>query len=292
MYGIGATKAGTSWLHDYLVSHPEVATPPRKELHYFDGVSDEVGLYTPASLRALIEAEMAELRDRMKNADDVKTAAIKFRLSRLRRLATIYQDDAYAPEVYRAYMQSEIDRTGAKLVTDITPAYGLLSGKWLARMATLAPVTRFVYVLRDPVDRLWSNIRMTVLGETKSEGDFAARCCAAVDTLLQGKRRAMLRRSNYAQTLEQLEQSVPLAQRCTLFFETMFSQDAMDELCAFLGLCAHPAQVLRPAHVGVSMKLDETRRAGLSQLLAPQYAAVEARFGALPDRWQQNMTKV
>ncbi|NIJ43343.1 hypothetical protein FHS78_003657 [Parvibaculum indicum] len=35
--GVGAQKAGTSWLHDYLERRPEVFMPsPWKELHYFD----------------------------------------------------------------------------------------------------------------------------------------------------------------------------------------------------------------------------------------------------------------
>jgi hypothetical protein len=34
--GIGAQKAGTSWLWENLRRHPEVFVPERKELHYFD----------------------------------------------------------------------------------------------------------------------------------------------------------------------------------------------------------------------------------------------------------------
>lgn len=34
--GIGAQKAGTTWLHDNLRCHPELFLPARKELHYFD----------------------------------------------------------------------------------------------------------------------------------------------------------------------------------------------------------------------------------------------------------------
>lgn len=34
--GIGAQKAGTTWLHEQLRAHPGIHLPPRKELHYFD----------------------------------------------------------------------------------------------------------------------------------------------------------------------------------------------------------------------------------------------------------------
>ncbi|MGD1948605.1 MAG: hypothetical protein ACFB14_03045 [Leptolyngbyaceae cyanobacterium] len=34
--GIGAQKAGTTWLWSILKTHPDVWIPPKKELHYFD----------------------------------------------------------------------------------------------------------------------------------------------------------------------------------------------------------------------------------------------------------------
>ena len=32
---VGAQKSGTTWLHDYLSSHPEVADAPLKEMNFF-----------------------------------------------------------------------------------------------------------------------------------------------------------------------------------------------------------------------------------------------------------------
>ena len=34
--GLGAQKTGTSWLWEYLQSHPEVGASPIKEMHFFD----------------------------------------------------------------------------------------------------------------------------------------------------------------------------------------------------------------------------------------------------------------
>lgn len=36
LFGIGAPKAGTSWLHRYLSGHPDCHFPAQKESHYFD----------------------------------------------------------------------------------------------------------------------------------------------------------------------------------------------------------------------------------------------------------------
>lgn len=42
--GVGVPKAGTTWIHDVLQTHPEVLMASRKEVHYFDGINFERGL--------------------------------------------------------------------------------------------------------------------------------------------------------------------------------------------------------------------------------------------------------
>ena len=39
--GIGAQKAGTTWLWENLRRHPEIFVPDKKELHYFDNKFDQ-----------------------------------------------------------------------------------------------------------------------------------------------------------------------------------------------------------------------------------------------------------
>ena len=34
--GVGAQKAGTSWLFDYLAGDPAIFAPPLKEMHFFN----------------------------------------------------------------------------------------------------------------------------------------------------------------------------------------------------------------------------------------------------------------
>jgi len=39
--GIGASKSGTTWVHDGLDKHPEIFVPPRKEIHFFSSHFDK-----------------------------------------------------------------------------------------------------------------------------------------------------------------------------------------------------------------------------------------------------------
>ncbi len=45
---------------------------------------------------------------------------------------------------------------------DMTPAYCLLTAEAFEAMRRMHPRTQFFFVMRDPVDRLWSAIRMNI----------------------------------------------------------------------------------------------------------------------------------
>lgn len=47
--GIGAQKAGTTWLHKHLSEHPEVNFPAGKEVHYWNRYRNKVDIPTYAS---------------------------------------------------------------------------------------------------------------------------------------------------------------------------------------------------------------------------------------------------
>ena len=59
VYGVGATKAGTSWLYRYLHDHPDCAMPAVKEAHYWDTFDPEACAKQVAAFRV----RLRELRD-------------------------------------------------------------------------------------------------------------------------------------------------------------------------------------------------------------------------------------
>lgn len=286
MYGVGAVKAGTSWLYSYLEGHPECAMPPFKELRYFYIL--ESG-YFDGQIK-LTRNLVQELKQRLEDGKAKDVQAVKLRLNKTRHWLKVLQLRTEAPEAYAEYMMDEA--RGAKLTADITPEYSMMPVSRLKQMAELVAQTRFVYILRDPVDRLWSNIRMNARRKTDNAELMRGYALAEVDEVLNGKPNEAYDRSDYAQGLRSLEQAVPNEARKVLFYENLFSDDAIRELCSFLGLSNHPAPLKKRIHEGIPVKLDVARRNGLQNLLAPQYRAVEKRFQSLPARWQDNMARV
>lgn len=280
LYGIGATKAGTSWLHAWLSGHPEVHLWMHKELHYFDAIHEGRVMQQIDA----ICARRATLRARMKAAGDPR---------RMAELATrVAEIDRYLGLIgpgridARAYLDFLCEgRGGAHVVGDLTPAYALLPVERLRYMAAISPVTRFVYLMRDPVERLWSNLRAMAAVRGGDAAAVADRARALFDRWAAGEERAVDARSDYAGALRRLFAAVPEPARFVAFHEELFTGATAARLCAFLGIAARkPTGPV--VNRGPDVPLDLGRRAIAADRLARQYDEVKSLIGRLPDRWQ------
>ncbi len=272
MYGVGATKAGTSWLYRYLDTHPDCAMPIPKELHYFDRAEG----FFKRDLAALYQARADKLNP---NAP----RAIAFR-----RYILMLRDQAANDVTYKDYVR---DVAGpAPLFGDITPSYALVSTDMLRRMTEVAPVTKFVYLMRDPVARLWSNIRMQASIKAERKGGDAERFATEIARdYLDDRSKSVAARSDYVGALKRLGAAVPAGDVFVEFYERLFSNDTITRLCAFLGIRDVPGDFGKMVHQGTSMTLAPDLGAALRAKLAPQYAGVAERFNDLPDAWQAKM---
>lgn len=275
LFGLGAPKAGTSWLHGYLAGHPDVYVPPLKEMHFFNAVDD-------GPERRLLK--LAEKRAATAKRLSAKGKA-KVSLTALDDVSQLIADGTDA--AYLDYMQSR--RGECKVSADITPAYGLLSVERLKSMQAMAD-SRFIYLMRDPVARLWSNIRMNAVRKIRAAGKGSVKreCKSIFEKALSGKLSALQARSNYATVLGKISQLDP-ARVLIAFYEELFTNETVQRICDFLEIAMKPADFeLRVNEGRAAIPLVATDRARAAAYLKPQYVAVQAHMGRLPEGWKQN----
>ncbi|MFQ5530695.1 MAG: sulfotransferase, partial [Gemmatimonadota bacterium] len=116
--GIGAMRAGTSWLAEHLAKHPEISMP-RKEIHFFNRRFD----------RQLIPLLPRSVEARMR---------------------------------YRARFVGA--GLSGRLTGEFTPAYALLDPDRIATVHEWMPRARLLFIMRDPVDRAWSQAKHDYAG--------------------------------------------------------------------------------------------------------------------------------
>ncbi|MEM9255388.1 MAG: sulfotransferase [Pseudomonadota bacterium] len=143
--GIGAQKAGTTWLMHNLAQHPDVWTPFVKELHYFDVLH----LHFPtANLLRHFRQTIGRLRSQ--SVDSRELAYLNSLLDK----SLLFTDDWYR-HVFSAAPEG-------RLRGEFTPHYCCLPDKGIQHLQKLTSGSRYLYLVRDPVDRATSSLRMAI----------------------------------------------------------------------------------------------------------------------------------
>lgn len=282
LFGIGAAKAGTSWLYRYLCAHPDCHLRTIKELHFFDAIDDG---RAAEQLRMLAERRRKLARRQADAADDA---------NRARRIAEIEEYEGVLASADQGQYLSFLNRGrgGERLIADITPAYALLSEGRLARMAGMSADVRFIYLLRDPVARLWSHVRM-IAGRRAAKGqELAQRAGAILERALSGGEDHILQRGDYRGALRRMTSALDPSRLFLAFYEELFTGATIARLCAFLGIAPVPADFGARAHEGVPLKMTDAQRNRAAGFLRPQYEFVEASLGRLPGAWETNRVGV
>lgn len=146
---IGATKAGTSWLNEQLECHPGVCMPVVKELHYFSAISDPT--HREWATKSVAKAFRRELRRARQQSGEPARAMVRH----IRGLMALEQ---FSPAWYRACFDRP-DHAGG-VCGEITPAYAELSDAGIETLLALLPQVRIIHLLRHPVSRALSHLRM------------------------------------------------------------------------------------------------------------------------------------
>src|SRR5215207_874121 len=157
---IGAQKAGTTWLHRNLQTHPRIWMPKEKELHYFDEK-----IRTDTSIKdKLFGKQPTDERWRRQVKRQLRGYKKKFSL----------QDFAWDSKYFLMKPSDEwyaslFEQGRGKITGETTPDYSILGRKVIAHVHEIMPETKIVLMMRNPIERAWSQTLME-LRELSSEG--------------------------------------------------------------------------------------------------------------------------
>ena len=250
LLGVGAQKAGTSWLHDQLHRRSDADFGFLKEYHVFDALELE---------------RFASFRPK-------RPTPLKWRTWRRARFIA-------RPERYFDYFASRLKPTQIRLTGDITPSYAGLSAESYQRIkkafAQRGVQTRAVFIMRDPVERFLSQQRM----QLRKRGLLTP--AHEIEHLNKASLKLVKRdspRNDYPATLDALRDGFAASEVFIGLYETLFTPAAHRELCRYLGI---PEQVPDLSHrVNASQATTSVPREVLQRLgrhFAPLVTAVQNR---------------
>ena len=208
LLGVGAQKAGTSWLHQQLQQRRDCNFGFLKEYHIHD---------------AMTVPQLAMYKEK-------KGSLLKPRTWRRQRF---YAD----PQRYYNYFASLLRRHRIQLTGDITPSYCSLSCSTLQTIKSEFSLrdiaVRPVFLMRDPVERILSSMRMKLrkTGKLNAEAEIST-----LKELIQKRPERISIRSDYVHTLDSLKSAFGLENCFIGFYETIFGEENYSQLCHFLGI--------------------------------------------------------
>ena len=259
--GVGAQKAGTTWLHDQLATHPEVALPARKEVHYFDMVTAHRGgrSFGLHYLRQLQRAAIAGQQGRVRDLTEL--------------LSLSFEGD----QGYRAYL-SKTATEQTRVTGEITPAYACLTDAGFTRLAEALHQPRIIFIMRDPLARYWSSVRMFERDPSLLPEAFA--------TLIQ--RQGVWARCDYSATLTGLERNFSSDNVLYLFYESLFQERTLMQVARFLRVEERWSwDIDRVSNPGPAQVMPDPPGEVVERLRVV-YDAVRQRFGdQVPDSWAE-----
>jgi hypothetical protein len=255
---IGAQKAGTSWLDVMLRQNGQIFLPPMKEVHFFDF------LYLP-EYRPWIRTSFQKQLRRHGERDGYEDYFA--RLAALPR-----RQDAWYAAIF-----DHPDAAG-RVTGEITPAYSVLPEEGIARVRATNPAMKILFIVRDPVDRALSHLRMAANRRKRRRIDL---------TFLEGEAPnllpAAIARSAYRENVVRWEAVFPPGQMLYLPFGTIRTEPArlLAEVEAFL-------EVAPQVYEGLDTSVHKTRPveiappvlALLENRLRDERDWLAARFGA------------
>ena len=281
---VGAQKAGTTWLADTLARHPAYHLPVEKELHHWTLAQRPATDEDRRSRRAYLRWARRRLALALLRPSPARLRSALWVVRRAREELDTLNDPSvarYLGRLMRGY-------GGEPVAGEMTPAYALLDRESFRRMASLHPRTRFVFVMRDPVDRLWSSVRHRFKTDIRGDEALAARIREAFSRAVERRGRAFAM-SDYPATIEALDAAVGHDHVHYMFHETMRTAEEMDRLGAFLGTGPIPFEAGRRVNAGTRGDLRPDPAAVTEARLAldPAYRYVSRRFGAaVPHTWR------
>lgn len=268
LLGVGAMKAGTTWLHDHLAASPQCEPGVRKEYHVFDSLDLA---QEPYLLSRVVEKAHRSLDEVGARRASDPTFLLQ---------AAMLADE----QLYFDYFTALFSRPSRpRLTMDITPGYALLSAERLAsvRAGFEARGVRAVaaYLVRDPVERIWSQVRMQ---KRRRPGQNPGSAEALVAQRYAEPSYAD--RTRYEVTLAALDASFD--EVFVGFYEELFDPATSDRelrrLHALLGIDHRAPDLSAEFNVSPrSAELPEDTVRAVAEHLRPTYESVASRF---PDR--------
>lgn len=267
--GIGAMKAGTTWLYAYFDDHHDIYASSIKELHYFDQIyRPDMCAYFGRKFAESLATQLASsgTENQFKDRPDIVDLADRVRMNDEGDSAYVDFFEKRVPQNIHSFCE-------------ITPSYSLLRENGFAAIKALFPKTKIIFLMRDPIDRYHSALRMFERGGVINANHEFQRSLYEPFHYERGR---------YDLTIESVLKVFDEKDVFFGFYETLFTEKEVRRLTSFLDIDYVEPNFSRYFNVGVQARpLTEQDLQMAYEAYAPVYKFCRSIFGSnIPASWR------
>jgi hypothetical protein len=292
--GIGAHKAGSTWLHENLRKHPDVWLPPKKELHYFDRSPYYSSPSHLSSSRNLFRHLFSSKKESKSYKKELLHSLYFFSKSPCLGDLKWYLNYHFGPHDDEWYL-SLFNRRHEPVTGEITPAYSMLEAEDVEKVHRLLPDARVIFLLREPIDRAWSGLRYRQKRNPK-QPKLSDLSVEEVRQIINSP--AFDQRANYPRTLQLWNQKFPREQLFIGFYDEILADpvNLLLRLFDFLGVessAKHIApDVKRKVNASPKMDIPADVSLVLAEKFYPQAKELSATLGGVTQDWLRKLEAI
>ncbi len=282
LFCIGAQKAGTTWLYKHLDKYPQVHFHRVKELQFFTNIrptrNDPEKDTSPEGSMMRVRTRIAQAEARLRANPGKKWLPPRIEVDR---------EIVDHLENGRPFLDivASTAADGTELIADMSPEYSLFEADTYSELLASGEDVRFIFLMRDPVERAWSQVRFNTRVNKTDTQNVVERVLKRPDHKFANE---FWSRSRYDLTIKALEEAVPAEKIYYGFYESFFQAETIRDLTDFIGLPQIEAAVDEKVFTSKPEVMDPDFRLLASKVLEPVYAFAETKFGAdLPESWGQ-----
>lgn len=241
---IGAQRAGTTWLYQMLVKHPEIFMSKQKELHFFDekpDLSDYEGLGKPGRP---------------------------------------FYYDMNSRAHWHWYAKQFRKGKNQRISGEITPYYAILSEERVKLIANKLPHLKIIYILRNPVKRAWSGFNLFLHNQGLCFSDLPE-IEQIKKTIMHPTK---LLHGDYQRNLNIWDHYFNPEQILYLFYDdiVLYPQDLLNRVISFLNVNPIPYnlnEITTKYNTFCPLKIPESIESLLTTHFATQFSFIRTKFG-------------
>jgi hypothetical protein len=262
---IGAPKSGTTWLFDNLKNHPGIWTLPYKSTQYFSGISK-----------------------------NIRQKKLKRNWRKILRNLTIpnlswHLNFFFNPFIGNRWFLSLFKPAKQLPSIDISPSYCALDLKDVQKVReVLGENSKVIFLIRNPIERSWSNAKMTLLRNKKLQPVGMK----LEDYIEFFERKKQIDRTSYWKTIQNWENQFGKENLLVLFFDQISKDpyNMLKEICGFLEIDYSSTYFKESAErnifKGIELEMPNDVRSYLEKKYREEIKFIQLKYASFSMNWQ------